>query len=136
MATKCVAVNCEVKEIFDKAFKPAVLKQIKQTVQTLVDKNKSKGLSFEPNCKNGWLLKVSVVSLELDDPNKPTTMKASVSVNGSRLDGVSAGMIKASGNAKATSIRAKKLEDEAKQIVADVLGEVMTRDVIPVLLKP
>jgi hypothetical protein len=133
MATKCVAVNCEVKEIFDKAFKPAVLKQIKQTVQTLVDKNKSKGLIFDPNCKNGWLLKVSVVSLELDGT---TTMKASVSVNGSRLDGVTAGLIKASGNGKATSIRAKKLEEEAKQIVADVLGEVMIRDVIPVLLKP
>jgi hypothetical protein len=137
MATpKCIAVNCDVQDIFDKTLKPAVLKQIKQTVQTLVDKNKSKGLSFDPNCKNGWLLKVTVVSLELDDPRNPKTMKTNVSVHGSRLDGVTSGMIKASGNAKATHIRPKKLEEEAKLIVHDALGEVMTRDVLPAILKP
>ena len=132
---KCVAVNCEVKEIFDKALRPAVLKQIKQTVQTIVDKNKSKGLSFDPHCKTGWLLKVAVVSLEVDDPGAPQTMTAEVSVQGSRLDGVKVGMLKASGKAKATGVRAKKLEAEAKQIVDDALGELLTKDVIPAILQ-
>jgi len=47
---------------------------------------------------------VTVVSLELDDPSNPKTMKTKVSVQGSRLDGVTSGMIKASGNTKVTNI--------------------------------
>src|SRR5438067_2338855 len=37
---KCVALQCDIKDIFDKALKAAVAKQVKQTVQTLVDKTK------------------------------------------------------------------------------------------------
>ena len=50
---KCVALKCEVNDLFDKALKPVVLKQIRETVQTQVDKQK--GLSFDPNCKDGWV---------------------------------------------------------------------------------
>jgi hypothetical protein len=61
MATpKCVALKCEVKDLFDMALKADVLKQIKQTVQAQVDKNKSKGLSFDDNCKDGWRHAISL----------------------------------------------------------------------------
>jgi len=78
---RCVALKCEVKDIFDKGLKSAVLKQIKQTVQTLVDK--TKGLSFDDNCKDGWLLTATVLSLKVDNTDKPTTFEAKVFIGGS-----------------------------------------------------
>jgi hypothetical protein len=42
---RCVGLKCEVKDIFNKELKSAVLKQIKQSIPTLVDK--TKGLLFE-----------------------------------------------------------------------------------------
>src|SRR5262245_6711578 len=67
---KCVALNkCEVKDIFDKDLKSAVFKQIKQTVQTLVDK--TNGLTFDDKCKDGWSLSATVLSLKVDSTDKP-----------------------------------------------------------------
>jgi hypothetical protein len=133
---KCVAVKCEVKEIFDKALKPAVLKQVRTTVQTLVDKNKSKGIVFDPNCKDGWLLNVTVLSLELDDPVRPTSLNAEVKIEGVRMDGVTSGVVKATGSAKATGVRANQIEEKAKLTVHDAIESPMLRTVIPKLLKP
>jgi hypothetical protein len=136
MATpKCVALKCDVKDLFDKALKAAVLKQIKQTVQTQVDKNKSKGLSFDDNCKDGWLLTATVLSLKVNDTNKPTAIEAKVFIGGVPLDGSTNGF-KANGSAKATSIRANKMEEEAKSIVNDALEDMMTKQVLPQMLKP
>ena len=97
---KCVALKCEVKDIFDKNLTSAVLKQIKQTVQTQIDK--SKGLSFDANCKDGWLLTATVLALKVDNTDKPTSTEAKVMMEAVPLDGSTHGF-KAPGNAKATS---------------------------------
>jgi hypothetical protein len=130
---KCVALKCEVKDIFDKAFKPAVLKQIKQTVQAQVDK--TNGLSFDDHCKDGWILTATVLSLKVDNTDKPTTIEAKVFIGGVPLDGSTNGF-KANGSAKATSINAKKLEQEATSIVDDAVKDLMTKQVVPQMLKP
>jgi hypothetical protein len=129
---KCVALKCDVKDIFDKDLKPAVLKQIKQTIQTLVDK--TKGLAFDEKCKDGWLLTATVVSLKVDNADKPNTMEAKVLVVGVPLFGTNKGF-NASGNSKASGINAKKLADEATSFVNDVFKDVMNKQVLPQMQK-
>jgi hypothetical protein len=130
---KCVALKCEVKDIFDKDLKSAVLKQIKQTVKTQIDKNKA--LSFDDNCKDGWLLTATVLSLAVDNKDKPTAIEAKAVIEGVPLFGTANGF-KANGSSKATGINAKKLEEEAKFIVDDVLKDLMTKQALPQMLKP
>jgi hypothetical protein len=133
MADRCVALNkCDVKEIFDKDLKSAVLKQIKQTIQTLVAK--TKGLAFDDKCKDGWMLTATVVSLKVDNADKPTTMEAKVLVEGTPLFGT-AKAFKASGSSKASGINAKKLGDEATSFVDDVLKDVMNKQALPQMQK-
>jgi hypothetical protein len=129
---KCVALKCEVKDIFEKALRPAVLKQIKQTVQTLVDK--SKGLPFDDNCKDGWLLTATVLSLKMDNTDKPTSIETRIVIGGVPLFGTANGF-KATGSSKTTGINAKKMEEEAKFIFDDVLKDLMTKQVLPQMLK-
>jgi hypothetical protein len=129
---KCVALKCEVKEIFDKDLKPAVLQQIKKTVQTLVDK--TNGLAFEEKCKDGCMLTATVVSLKVDNADTPKAMEAKVLIEGVPLFGTAKGF-KANGNSKASGINAKRIEDEAKSFVEDVLKDVMTKQAIPQMLK-
>jgi hypothetical protein len=129
--TKCVSAKCDVKEIFDKALKSAVLEQALETIKNQVEKNKQ--LSFEDKCKEGWHLKVTV-SVNADDPKNPDSLEAKVAVDGVSLGGSLSGF-KASGNAKASGINAKKLEKEAKMIVHEALDDLMAKRVIPQLLK-
>jgi hypothetical protein len=132
-APKCVALKCEVKDIFDKDLKSAVLKQIKETIKTLIDKNKA--FSFDDNCKDGWLLTGTVVSLKVDNTDQPKTIEAKVLIGGVPLFGTANGF-KASGSSKASGVNAKKMEEEAKAIVDDALTGVMTKQALPQMLKP
>ena len=129
---KCVSAKCEVKDIFDKALKSAVLEQIRETVENQV--NKTKGLSFDDKCKDGWHLTVIVLSLDVDDAKNPDTMEAKVAVSGVSLGGAASGF-KASGNAKASGINAKKIEKEARMIVHEALDDLLAKRVMPQLLK-
>ena len=134
MATpRCVALKCEVNDLFDKDLKPAVLKQIKQTVKAQVDKNDA--LSFDENCKDGWLLTATVLSLKVDDTDNPKTIEVKVLIGGVPLFGTSNGF-KASGHSKAAGINARKMEDEAKSIVDDALKDAMTKQALPQMVKP
>ena len=130
---RCVALKCEVKDIFDKDLKSAVLKQIKQTVKVQIDKNKA--LSFDDNCKDGWLLTGTVLSLAVDNTDKPTSIEAKAVIEGVPLFGTAKGF-KANGSSKAKGINAKKMEEEAKFIVDDVLKDLMTKQALPQMLKP
>jgi hypothetical protein len=129
---RCVALKSDVKDIFDKALKPAALKQIKQTIQAVVDK--TKGLSFDDNCKDGWLLTATVLSVDVDNTDKPTKIEAKVVIGGVPLFGTANGF-KATGKSKAAGINAKKMEEEAKSIVDDALTDVMTKQALPQMLK-
>jgi len=129
---RCVSISCDVKDIFDKKFKAAVLAKIKQTVTTLINKNNA--LEVKDNCKEGFFLEATVVSLKADDANKPTNLEAKVTVKVTRLGG--AGQVfTAAGSAKAQGINAKKLEDEAKMITGDALEDALTKRAIPQMLK-
>lgn|SRR5262245_24636931 len=131
---KCVALNkCEVKDTFDKRLNSAVLKQIKQTVQALVDK--TNGLAFDDKCKDGWSLSATVLALKVDNQDKPTSIETKVLIEATPLDGSTHGF-KAPGGAKATGVNAKKMEEEAKAIVNDAVKDLMTKQVVPQMLKP
>ena len=127
-----VAVNkCEVKEIFDKNLKTAALKLVKATIKTAVDG--AKGLEYDEKNKQGWLLTVTVTSVNVDDEKKPTTLEAKVLIGGvhTTFKGFTA-----TGNSKASGINAKKMEDEVAFIVQDAVKDTMTKRAIPQMLKP
>jgi hypothetical protein len=129
---KCVAAKCEVKKIFDKDLTKPVCDQMKDTIETLV--NKTKGLVFDKNCKDGWLLTATVVSLDVDDPAKPTSMEAKIQIDGVAFN-QSASSLKATGNAKMKGVRPKKIEDDATTLVNDVIDDLMQNRVIPAITK-
>src|SRR5262249_4856595 len=127
---KCVAAKCIVKKIFDDKLEKAVLQQMKDTIEAAI--NKTKGLVFDKNCKDGWLLEATVVLLDVDDP--PTKMEIKVTIDGTSFGG-SASSFKANGGAKASGVRPKKLEEDAKGLVNDVFDDLLKSKVIPQLLK-
>ena len=133
----CISVKYEVKEkdLFDKKFKPAVLKQMKDTVERVAKKYKSKGLELDDKCKEGWLLTASVTSLSVDDPAKAKSIEAQVSIDGAYFGKGGGKKMSAKGKAKASGIRANKLEDEARMIVNEALGSVLDNKVVPAVLK-
>jgi hypothetical protein len=133
---KCVSIKCEVKEkeLFDKNLKPAVLKRMKATIEAVAKKHKSKGLELDENCKDGWVLTAAVTALTVDDPAKPKSMEAKVAIDGAFFGTGGGQKMAASARAKATGVRANKLEDEAKALVNDVLGDVMENKVVPAVL--
>ena len=134
---KCFSIKCEVKEkgLFDKNVKAAVLKRMHETVTAVAKKYKSKGLELDANCKEGWVLTATVTSLEVDDPAKPKSMEAKVEIDGAYFGTGGGQKMAAAGKGKATGIRANKLEDEAKMIVNDVLGDLMENKVVPKILE-
>jgi hypothetical protein len=127
---KCVAAKCDVKKIFDKNLTKPVCDAILDTIETLV--NKTKGLAFDKNCKDGWLLNATVVSLEVDDPAKPTSMEAKLQIDGMAFS-QTASTLKANGSGKMNGVRPKKIEANATMLVNDVLGDLMKDKVIPAL---
>jgi len=130
---KCVSAKCVIKSIFDKDLSAAVLKQMKLTIQTQVDKNSA--LEFKDSCKEGYLLTVTLVSLTVDDKAKPDGLEAKLSIVGVAMGGTATGF-NATGSSKVTGINPKKMEEEAKFIVDDALGKLMAKQVIPQMLKP
>jgi hypothetical protein len=129
---KCVAAKCDVKKIFNKDLTKPVCEQIKDTIETLV--NKTKGLVFDKNCKDGWLLTATVLSLDVDDPDKPTSMEAKIQIDGMAFS-QGASTLKATGNAKMSGVRAKKIENDATALVKDILEDMMKDKVIPAITK-
>jgi len=131
MADKPVGLKCEVKKIFNKDLKDAVLDQIKETIKASVDG--TKGLVFNEKTKTGWLLTATVVSLEADDPDNPDTLSIKIAIDGLAFGGSASGF-NASGSRKVSGINPKKLEDEVKSIVNDAFESLMKKQVIKALL--
>ncbi len=131
---KCVAIKCEVKDIFDKGLSKAVLKQMGETVQKLVNKKKGKGLYFDNKCKDGWLITGKIISLTADDPKQPKKLEVKISIDGVPLDGSSNGF-KSSAGGNVTGVSAKNVEDKAKLVVGDVIEALMNDKAIPHMLK-
>lgn len=129
---KCVGVKCEVKNIFEKEFAKPVCREMQDTIESLV--NKTKGLKFEKNCKDGWMLTATVISLDVDDPSKPTLLSLKLAIDGVPLSGSAKGFA-ATGNGKVSGIRPKKMEEEATSIVQDVISDTMYDKVLPQMSK-
>jgi hypothetical protein len=130
MADKCVSVKADVKKIFDKDLTKAVCEQLKSTIEAAV--NKTKGLVFDKNCKEGWFLTATIVLLDVDDPANPKSMEVKVQIDGVELGGA-ASSFKANGSGKMSGVRAKKIEDDAKGLVNDVVDDLMKDKVIPAI---
>lgn len=131
---KCVAIKCEVKDIFDKKLTEPVLEQMDKTIQTLIDGSKAKGLYHDKRCKDGWLLTAKLVKLAVDDPDSPTSLEVRLAVDGVPLFGTANGF-NASGKRKVSGISAKKILQEAKSVVHDALEDLMTKQVLPHMTK-
>ena len=131
--SRCVAAQCEVKDVFDKSVKPAVLKQMQKTIQAQVEKKKSKGLVYDDKCKDGWLLKATVVSLKLNDASQ-VSLEVKASIDGVPLFGTANGF-KSKGSAKVSGINKKKLDKEAAFVVESALESLMAKQAIPHMLK-
>lgn len=131
--SRCVGHKSEIKDIFDKSLKPVVLETIKKTIKSSVDKKKSKGIHFDDKCKNGWLLKVTILSLKADDAKSPKSLEAKASIEGLPLFGVDG--FRAKGGAKFSGVNAKKIENDVKDLVSGVLDALMTKEALPAMLK-
>jgi hypothetical protein len=127
--TTCVKIKCEVKDLFDKALKKDVLEQVKKTTQPLIDGRK--GLKFDPNCKDGWELTVTV-SVTADAPDNPKVLDANVAISALHLQG-SLKAFKASGGAKADKFSPKNVKEYAKLAVESALEDTMNKRVLKVL---
>jgi hypothetical protein len=125
-----VGLKCEVKKIFDKDMTKAVLKQIGETIESAV--NKTKGLAFDAKTKEGWLLIGTVVSLDIDDPDSPTSLTIKITIDGMKFGG-SSSLFKANGGGTQKGVRPKKLEDDVKGLVDDVFKDLMNDKVIPAI---
>ncbi len=128
----CVALQCEISDIFDKNLKKPVLKQIKETIEPIV--NKAKGFTFDDKCKDGWLLTATVVELKADDPKSPTTIELSVVIRAVPHSSSTNGF-NAKGRTKVPDIQASKIEKEVTSIVDSVFKDVMNKQGVPQLLK-
>jgi hypothetical protein len=126
----CVKLKCEVKEIFDKNLKKDILEEMEKTIQPLIDG--TKGLKFDPKCKDGWEL-TATASVTADKADNPTTIDVNVAINGLHLQG-SLKAIKATGGAKADGFSARKVKEYAKQTVHDALEDLMNKRVLKALL--
>ncbi len=126
-----VGLKCDVKKIFDKDMTKAVLKQIGETIEAAV--NKTKGLTFDAKTKEGWLLTATVVSLDVDDPDNPTSLTIKITIDGMSFGGSST-VFKANSGGTQKGVRPKKLEDDVKAFVNDVFDDLMKNKVIPALL--
>lgn len=131
---RCVGLKCEVKDIFDKGLSKAVLKQMSETVQKLVDKHKGKGLYFDNKCKDGWLVTGKIVSLTADDPKQPKKLEVKISIDGVPLDSSTNGF-KSSAGGNVTGVSAKNVEQKAKLVVGDVVEALMAGKALPHMLK-
>jgi hypothetical protein len=127
---KCVGVKCEVKNIFERDFAKPVCKEMQDTIESLV--NKTKGLKFERNCRDGWMLTATVLSLDVDDPGKPTQLSLKLAIDGVPLSGTAKGF-NATGNGKVSGLRPKKMEEETTSIVQDVISDTMYDKVLPLM---
>src|SRR3954471_15283419 len=107
---KCVGLKSEVKKIFNKDLTNPVLDQIKETIKASVDG--TKGLVFDEKCKNGWLLTGTVVLLDADDADNPTSLELKITIDGIGLGQTLKGFSAKSGG-KLPGIRKKKLEEDA-----------------------
>lgn len=128
-----VGLQCDVEGIFDQSRKPRVLKQIKQTVQTLVENKKDKGIAFDGMYTNGWLLKATVVSLDLNDEVTPCTLEVKASMEGIPLFGTANGF-KAVEHFNTSGISQKKLDQEALNLVDGVIEALMIKQALPHIL--
>jgi hypothetical protein len=116
------------KELFDKGLKSALEEQIKKTVEAVVKKHKDDDLVYDEKSNKGWVLNVTP-SLSLDDPAKPKKMDGKVQVVG--INSGSTSVLKASAGGNATGLRPNNLEAKAKQLVGDILEELLTKKIIP-----
>jgi len=134
----CVSIAYDVKEkdVFDKKLfnknpKPALLEKMKKTIPPLLTK---KGFVVKDDCKEGFFMEATLLSLKADDASKPTSLDTKVSIKVTALGGT-AQVFTASGNSKSSGINPKKMEEEAKLVVGDALEDTLTKRAIPQMLK-
>jgi hypothetical protein len=125
MARTCVKLSCEV-DIFDTAHKKAVQKAIRETITKEV--NKSKTLTFDDKCTDGWNFMVTI-KIKLDDPKNPNKMDSDVLIKAINMT-QKASLIKASGEAHAKDI-SKNLEKESVLIANDALLPTLQKRLLP-----
>jgi hypothetical protein len=128
---KCVAAQVEFKDIFDKNLKDPIENTIKDTIQPLVDATNG-WFNYDKNCKDGWMIRVVVTSLEADDPKNPTSIKLKMTLGGVPSDGGKG--FSADAKSNADGIRAKKLEKDVTEVVGGVVTKSLTKDVLPTMV--
>jgi hypothetical protein len=126
--TISVKPDIQEKELFDKGLKSALEKQIKETVEAVVKKHKDDDLVYDDKSNKGWVLNVTP-TVTLDDPAKPKKMDGKVQVVG--MNSGSTGVLKASAGGNATGLRPNNLEAKAKQLVGDILEELLKKKILP-----
>ena len=113
---------------------PATIKQMTESVKKLIDNKK--GFVIKDKVTKGFDLTATLTSLKTDDDNKPTSLEAKINISVLTVGTLTTGnLFNAKGNRKIKGINAKKMEEEVKGIVGDLMEDVMTKQAIPQMQK-
>jgi len=126
-----VSIKGNVKEVFDAALKSAALAALCDSIREAVDANKN--FSTKKADKVAIVLTASA-SVSADDKAKPTSLKASIAIDG-LLTGGTSQAFKASGNGSIDGLNLKKLDRDVADLIDSVVAELMKNRVVPQMLK-
>jgi len=126
MANKLfVTVKCDVKDVFDAALKPGILKAMGANITDSIN-NKSGGkLSTKDKSAEGFILSASVTSLKADNKDKPTKLDAKAAVSVIAV-GSTAKAFNGSSGASLTGV-GSNVQSAAEGLVTDLLDDFMPK---------
>jgi hypothetical protein len=127
-----VSIKCDVKSIFDNAFKSAALEALKDAITTAVDGHGD--FTTSAKSKVTIVLTSAVTSLTADDKEKPSSLEVKISIDG-LLTGGTAAAFKASSAGSADGFNPKKVKEQVGELVDAVAASLMKSKVLPQMVK-
>ncbi len=127
-----VSLKCDAKTIFDPKLKPAVLDALEKAITKAVNANSK--FTTSTKSKVSIFLSAVVVSVTLDDKDKPTKMEAKLTIDGTLL-GATGQAFKASGSAAMSGLNPKNPGADAAALVDDAASDLMKTRVLPQMVK-
>jgi hypothetical protein len=120
-----VSVKCDVKDVFDNAVKPGVLKAMGATITDAINNKSSGKLTTKDKSNEGFLLTATVTSLKADDKDKPTKLDAKVAISVMTI-GSTAKAFNGSAGGSEDGV-GSKVQSAAEELVTGILDDFMPK---------
>ena len=123
--SKYVTVKCEVKSLFDSAFKSDVLKAMEEPIYMAIDAKSGGKLTTKQKAEDGFVLTATLSSLDADDKKKPTKLNAKVNVSVFAVGSTAKAFTGTAGGSAAGF--GSRVKPAATDLVGGVLEDMMTK---------